>query len=209
MPLPMIHLAIAVELGTHDPLYMSPAFLLGSIAPDAIHMRPDATRDDKRSTHLIKHPGGFPQDDEIQALLQGETPVFEMGYAAHILTDSLWRQTILETFKSRIPDKLDQAAHRTLYYQDTDQIDFDLYHQAAWRAEVWDKLAQAEAVDFPPLLTGAEIDGWRDRTLRWFTELKQEPGITPQYITGPMVQDFISAAAEHVGTHLRQWGVPH
>jgi hypothetical protein len=61
MPLPMVHLAIAVrahELMGSEP---TPAFLLGSIAPDAIHMRPNATRDDKRKTHLLSDvadPGG-------------------------------------------------------------------------------------------------------------------------------------------------------
>lgn len=213
MPLPMIHLAIAVQLGAQHAPCLSPGFLLGSIAPDAIHMRPNTNRDDKRVTHLIDELGGFPIDADIRALIQehltaqSPLPLFALGYAAHILTDSLWRRTLLETFQSRIPADLDQATYRTLYYQETDQIDFNLYHQAGWRAEVWEKLAAAAAVDFPPLLTGDEIDGWRVRTVRWFTEIKSEPGITPQYITDAMAHTFIDSAADHVAEQLGSWGL--
>ena len=40
MPLPMVHLSVAVSLCEKDGRFPSPDFLLGSIAPDAIHMRP-------------------------------------------------------------------------------------------------------------------------------------------------------------------------
>ena len=52
MPLPMIHLAVAVGVHTLAGREPSAAFLLGSIAPDAIHMRDGADRSDKERTHL-------------------------------------------------------------------------------------------------------------------------------------------------------------
>lgn len=52
MPLPMVHLAIAVQAHKLISSEPTPAFLLGSIAPDAIHMRPNTTRNDKQKTHL-------------------------------------------------------------------------------------------------------------------------------------------------------------
>ena len=42
MPLPMVHLAISVRMRAQDGRALTPDFLLGSIAPDAIHMRPNA-----------------------------------------------------------------------------------------------------------------------------------------------------------------------
>jgi hypothetical protein len=53
MPLPMVHLAVAVRVHEVESRVPSSAFLLGSIAPDAIHMRPGTGRDDKRRVHLV------------------------------------------------------------------------------------------------------------------------------------------------------------
>jgi hypothetical protein len=92
-----------------------------------------------------------------------------------------------------------------LYYSETDQVDFNIYHQAPWRPGVWQKLAAVQAVDFPPFLRAAEIDGWRDRTLRWFGELKQEPGVTLQYFTDAMAQDFIHTASQQLAAKFEQW----
>jgi hypothetical protein len=50
MPLPMIHLAVAVDM--FDGGEVPAPFLLGSISPDAIHMRKGTAREDKKRTHL-------------------------------------------------------------------------------------------------------------------------------------------------------------
>ena len=54
MPLPMVHLGIAKNI--HDSgfsLTEVPQYYLGSIAPDAIHMRPTSEITAKNKTHLI------------------------------------------------------------------------------------------------------------------------------------------------------------
>lgn len=209
MPLPMVHLAIAVKIGALISIEPSPAFLLGSIAPDSIHMRPNTQRSDKNITHL------FISDDWSDPTLEArvldfagqyaDTPdsqrVFTSGYAAHILTDWLWVQKIIPVFRAAIPADADDTAQRELYYSETDQIDFNIYHRSAWQSQVWTQLAEAEAIDLPPLLSAEEIDAWRSRTLRWFTELKNEPGITPQYITDALVAQFVADTADALITY--------
>ena len=56
MPLPMVHLNIAIELlqSGYKANDLS-RFFLGIISPDAIHMRKDAISDDKRKTHLSEN----------------------------------------------------------------------------------------------------------------------------------------------------------
>ncbi len=56
MPLPMVHLAVAIQMHRLEQRIPSPDFLLGSIAPDAIHMRPDTGREDKQRVHLAEIP---------------------------------------------------------------------------------------------------------------------------------------------------------
>lgn len=204
MPLPMVHLAVAVRIHEMESRVPSPAFLLGSIAPDAIHMRSGTGRDDKRRVHLVDPHD--PSHERIRALWAqhwragSESPDFAKGYATHLLTDRLWAETVFSPFREHIPQGLSDQERRSLYYRETDQIDFDLYHRVPWRAEVWRRLAAAEPVSFGSLLTAKEIELWRDRTLDWFEKLKQEPGIEPVYITYTDVYTFIDRAADLVGS---------
>jgi hypothetical protein len=172
MPLPMVHLAISVHMHELTDDELTPAFLLGSISPDAVHMRPNTRRDAKHRTHLL----GASESDtrrNIRELLmrhweQGSSTIrFVEGYAAHLLADRIWFQTLFESFRTRIPVGISEEALRSLYYRETDWIDLDLYHRMPWRETVWRELAAAEPIDFEPLLTAEEIEKWRTRTLGW------------------------------------------
>src|SRR5262245_21916082 len=128
MPLPMVHFAVAIGLGERTGSFPSPAFLLGSIAPDSIHMRPKAPPGSKDITHLTSPPD-TPDHAQVWAMVRQHqgTPlsVFALGYAAHILTDRLWESTVIETFRQRIPPDTEDAARRSLYYRETDQVDYN------------------------------------------------------------------------------------
>jgi hypothetical protein len=210
MPLPMVHLAVAMEM--HKILRVDPrcAFLLGSIAPDAIHMRPGTGPTDKQRVHLFD--GGDPDHQRVRALLQqfgayqGADLGFSAGYAAHVLTDRFWEETIGGPFRASFPGDIDPQVRRTLYYQETDQIDFDLYHQAPWRDAVWEKLASCQPQDFAGLVSADEITRWRDRNLTWFGTLKQEPSIIPTHITRIQIEAFILQAAPRIMEKFREWG---
>ncbi|GGG06264.1 hypothetical protein GCM10010913_30140 [Paenibacillus aceti] len=52
MPWPMVHFAVSEELAAGQ---ASPNLLLGSIAPDAIHVRGNITRAEKGRTHLVQN----------------------------------------------------------------------------------------------------------------------------------------------------------
>jgi len=207
MPLPMVHLAIAAQLQKADGEGLSPAFLLGSLAPDAIHMRLNAGLGAKAKVHLVDAPD--PQFERVRALLGAEAEMgFAAGYAAHLLTDHLWREQVIEPFHRDSPPDLAEEVKRALYYRETDQVDFDLYHRMPWRQAVWRLLADARPPDFAGLLTGAEIGGWRDRTLGWFNSGMQEPGIEPVYIRYGEVLAFIDRAAAWVADTLGAWEAP-
>ena len=119
---------------------------------------------------------------------------FAQGYAAHLLTDQLWRKTVFASFKERRPQEMSAQQERSLYYDEADQIDFDLYYDMPWQPEVWRRLAAAQAHDFADLLTGEEIRGWQERTLNWFDKLKEEPKIEPVYLTLEIVHNFVEQA---------------
>ncbi|MCB0112801.1 MAG: hypothetical protein KDD84_01870 [Caldilineaceae bacterium] len=209
MPLPMVHFAVAIDLYAALNQEISPEFLLGSIAPDAIHLRDGWTQADKVITHFGL-PYDYPDWAKIEPILaravDAPSPFAALtaGYVAHVLTDQLWIDTVAIPNRDRIPAELSQDERRALYYRETDQIDFNTYRQAPWRPLVWDRLAAAQTADIDPLLTAHEIDRWRLRTLHWFTDPAKEPRITPVYYTDAQVADFVERAAVFVRDELKK-----
>jgi hypothetical protein len=147
---------------------------------------------------------------------------FAAGYAAHILTDRLWNKRVIVPFRERNAH-LSREDQNALYYRETDQLDFNLYRRSPWRERVWQALQLAVAPDavLAPdvttapgaaasaaalLVTSDEVDQWRRRTLRWFTELKEEPGIVPGQITDEIVAEFVQEASAFVAERLAAWG---
>lgn len=207
MPLPMVHLAVVVQahaLACHP---LTPEFLLGCLAPDAIHMRVHSNLEDKVRVHLrVSEVSELEALAHVRILIDENRPSdpFVAGYAAHLLTDHWWRREVIEPFAAQLPPGTTREERRAWYYQETDQIDFDLYHREPWRENVWALLTAASAPNFAPYLTADEIHRWRVRTLDWFENLKQEPGIVPKAITGGVVDAFIEDSARRILTHLFQ-----
>ncbi|CAM4161634.1 zinc dependent phospholipase C family protein [Paenibacillus alkaliterrae] len=198
MPLPMVHISIAEKIFRHKGMEINADFLLGSIAPDAIHMREHTTREDKRRTHF-----GMNEESNVEDLFQIKLRLFfdsyhtdkqqywfAKGYIAHVLTDLIWLHTVYRDFRTSIADN-PMADERSVYYAETDQVDFNLFQNEPWRPEMWDILSNAVSVGVPGMLSAEEVEKWKARTLLWFTDSSKEPGVKPEYITEEKVQLFI------------------
>jgi len=211
MPLPLVHLAIAYKiLAAGFPVQDPAQFYLGSISPDAIHMRNGNTRTDKNHTHLL--PGDklwndIPRKEGIATVRKffhgrGMYTDFAYGYSIHILTDMYWIHDVFARFK--LDYKNDTAHAETLvatYYHDTDLVDYNIYNNAPWRGEVWQLLQDAACNNFLDLLSAQEIRLWARRTLQWFNEPENAYKFSgqPKYITLPIVENFIDTYAPHIG----------
>lgn len=210
MPLPMVHLGIAYIM--HDSgfrLTDVPQYYLGSIAPDAIHMRPNSEKTAKSKTHLI------PADRTRIDLDEGEYLRFLLdyikknqhvvdsdflwGYCMHVYTDLLWTKTVYTDFiekyekdASPIQDK------RMAYYNDTDIIDQILFHDAGWRTDVWQLMQIANGVDMPGILSATEINAWKERTLHWFDSGKSQHKNPLRYITKTDILVFMDDCSRRI-----------
>jgi hypothetical protein len=198
----MVHLSVAVALSEKAGRFPSADFLLGSLAPDAIHMRPGSQKCDKEHVHLIDLGASpsvllklFRSD---YGLAESQPEGFAGGYLAHLLTDRLWWQTVITPFRAKFPPDFREPDFRKLYYRDTDRIDLDLYRQAPWRPQAWSSLESAATTDFRPFLTAAEILQWRDRTLCWFDDPAHAALGDPVYITLLDTQAFIVRAVDEI-----------
>jgi hypothetical protein len=198
MPLPMVHLFVTERIFKEKGIDINADFLLGSISPDAIHMRENTTRVDKQRTHF-----GMGENSTVEDIFHNNMrPFFDplreneqwfwfaKGYMSHVITDLFWQQTVFRDFKSKISGEQINN-ERSLYYMDTDQIDFNFYKKEPWRPSFWEVLGMSTAVDIPDILSAEEIEKWKMRTLHWFNDTAKEPRIEPAYITEEIVRQFV------------------
>lgn len=136
--------------------------------------------------------------------------MFAAGYAAHILTDVIWREETILPFRKRLVDHIPYPELRALYYNECDKNDLDLYDEQPWRAQVWQELRTAQAqdvsADHVTLLIAREVDAWRARTLGWFDAHREKADYQPQYITCDRIRTFIPEAAARVAAQLAELG---
>jgi hypothetical protein len=222
MPLPMVHLNVAVLFAeTLQGHVERGPFYLGNVAPDSIHMREGWTRADKENTHF--NPKDKNEGDYVEQLKKRYSTYiqqhadegwkwFVRGYFMHVLTDFYWFRSVHPQFVEQVT-LTDQNSGITrtkdelgrLYYQETDQIDFNLYQQASWSEEVWQMLEIAPGYDVDDLLTAEEILRWRDRTFSFFNENANEPGIVPKFITDVKISAFVANTAQRLKVLLQGW----
>lgn len=200
MPLPTIHLLVTEEIAHRTGIGLSGRCLLGSIAPDAIHMRKDSTADDKHYTHLRAE--GFRESwPAALALLAGcRRDPFVIGYALHVMTDYLWILGPWRDFTRKLPGDMPKDEMKKLYYRDMNHIDSWLFHQAGSQ-RLWDALLKAPSAAMAPYLSLGEVSAWRrDRYLRLVDAKRSQPA---GYITLDTARRFITEAGQKLAGPVR------
>jgi hypothetical protein len=208
MALPMVHLSVAHHLVCSCGYRPIPAFYLGSIAPDAIHMRPGTGGEDKRAVHLAQD--GSIDLGQVQQLITGcwQTSgdvAFAEGYCVHLLTDLYWADQFVRPLRTGLDGTLPERELRALYYDECDKIDLELYDQQPWRNDVWALLQSATASDFAGLLAQKEVEMWRDRVLRWFEENRHKGDYQCRHVTKAMVSGFVGDASARACKQMALW----
>jgi len=206
MPLPMIHLAAARIVAERFPEYRAPAFWLGCLAPDAIHMRPGASRPEKWASHLRTCPLPPDYSREFYGDFRARFPSFPedpyyAGYFVHLLTDLLWHEE--EMFWRNYP-AADQTLpeHKAVYYNDADQADKFLCDALPWREGVFEALAAAEEPGATDPVTGREAILWRERTFRWFDSYDPGRYVPAKYLTAQEALDFAERCGRKIAEFL-------
>ncbi|MBQ3575080.1 MAG: hypothetical protein IJA26_05390, partial [Clostridia bacterium] len=89
MALPMVHLHAAWLWAQDKPeLRENPDYYLGSISPDAIHVRDGSDKSRKNAFHLNNWRAPDP-DSVLRYWIDHHTP-FDIGYGIHVLLDGQW-----------------------------------------------------------------------------------------------------------------------
>lgn len=216
MPFPMTHLCIAEYiLSLHTPYSEddAAAFMLGHLAPDAVHYRPGFTGADKKITHLCPvndERWGAISDNEawITRVIdfyhthapQRDNP-FLRGYCAHILEDIFNNIQIWSPFRLAHPEEAARG-YGSAYHREWGAIDRKLY-QDRGDSRIMPLLVQAYGVDMPGLVTAEEIDAIRDNVL--YVSYQDEPKADTadnRFVSYERVTRFVAEAALFASQHL-------
>ncbi len=171
MPFPLIHLKIATLLNDFPQNNFS-QFYLGSIAPDAIHMRKNATRDDKRKIHFFQ----VDKIDERFCLLNNfyinykkkiHNYSFFLGYVGHLATDFLWLYLLNWYYKYTYKKDLTKKERDNQYYSETKYLDKLLYNQDKTNYDnIFNCLQNIDSTGFADLLSSQEITNWKNEIVQ-------------------------------------------
>jgi len=217
MAFPITHLLVADALIAHKPRPDADAaqFLLGALAPDAIHYRTGFEGAGmknighaKKITHLCPisdERWGAVTDNEgwvkcVKAWANANPGPLAEGYAAHVLTDIYNNTTLWDNFRTQYPAEAAKG-YASDYYRDLNEIDLRLYLSHIKGSKIEQLLASAMPQDIPGLVSVGEIGAIRDNIL-----YENYEGRMPNanhvfsFVTYDGTLDFIAAAVEAILT---------
>ncbi len=221
MSFQMIHMEIAYRLLRYLPQVEHPAeFILGSVAPDAVHMDPHFDLKRKVSSHLFEDcgPWGDTQDYEqwkrnIDAFFENAVAAekeparrdFALGIYAHCLTDRFNDLKIWRKAQSVYLQTMTLEAFKEAYYREYRGIDQWLYQNSENTAAIRGLLAEALCFSIEGFVEKDELEKERAHLLseQYNTELVDITGNT--YFKAKMLEDFITFVVEDIRERLAHW----
>lgn len=204
MPWPMVHLAVAAVIMPEP----SAELLLGSLAPDAVHVRSD-DRGEKAKTHLMIVEGEFLTDEQLYDVFQANAervkadPAFLhylLGYIAHIYTDRRWTFEIYPGYEAH-------SDGRKQYHREVKRIEFMLLQDKPDAQEWLHKLKENRALPFGGLSAG-EVHTYRDMKLLGLQGESAAESESPLEVLSPeRLEQFILTTGQDLRQLFVKWGV--
>ncbi len=210
----MIHMEIAYRVAEKLQIGDGRAeFVLGSVAPDAVHFRDDYRIKQKIHSHLFEGcgPWGDTQDyerwienmeDFWRRFGEGESDVgrrmFIFGMYVHCLTDYyndrlVWR----ELQKMHIPP-MTHEAFREAFYPEARAIDRWLYQTSGHTGEIRRLMKEAKVVEVPGYVSKEEIGRMREHLLKvQYAGPRVEPE-SFKYYTRERLEEFLERVTEKI-----------
>lgn len=222
MPFPLTHLLVADELLTRNPRpdEDSALFILGSLAPDAVHYRKTLPNSNdmsgigpmKKITHLCPisdEPWGKVTDNEgwiksVKIFAKNNPGPLAEGYAVHALTDIYNNMTMWASFRTNHPQEAAKG-YKSDYYRDLRNIDARLSIELKPQiTKIFRILAEAKAHGMPGLVSADEIHSIQENILTEHIAKLPTPNHDYTFVTYDETLDFIQKAADFVTKELTQ-----
>jgi len=215
MPYAMIHLRTAMQVVYALPALHTADFLLGNLAPDAVHVRAGhLPRGTKQSAHLSLSSASYftlePQEIAahqarvLEMLRENRDTAafsFRLGYGVHVLTDLYWAKWVYKPYiRTYLRDPAPERSVMDAYRADAALADCLLFAKDGEAC-----FAAAESgQDFglPPWVQPGEATLWRENRLAFLRSAEPEGAL--RYLPLSMLEEFTTNAAAAVCALLQE-----
>ena len=206
MAQPMMHLLIADKIYTKKfiSIHSYGDFLLGSIAPDAVHVKENYTREIKKISHYKfnnkSHMSYF--DTFIYEYHTFENKDFVVGYLVHLLSDMIWYHSIRVPFKEEFLKAPSQnMSMNEAYYADCEQIEQLMFLEKN-AFHIIEAIKRSKAYSLEGLIDAKDVKAWKEKLIFDYNNKNNDLHHT-KYISEQHIRDYIENCAEECTEYLR------
>ncbi len=209
MPYSMIHVNIALKILEANNEIKNPGdFLLGALAPDAVHYRDNYDSDMKYKSHFCigdEKWGSITNNDEwekeilkkFKREINDDNSDFIYGYCSHVLADVQNNRKVFLPFMAAIKNKK-TPGFRQQYYDESVALDFELYNRSNQKL-IKDLLSKSRAYEIAGIILPSEIKDLKDDFLEErFRGRELEDTSNHEYVTLEGMQKFIEEESQHI-----------
>lgn len=205
MAFQMIHMEIAYRICKRSPQIQHVAeFILGSVAPDSVHMNPDFDINKKVKSHMFEGCGKWSDTQDYQRWDKNITQVlkqneytgkkkdFVTGLGVHCMTDywndlNIWRKLQ----KEYLP-QLGMEGFKPAYYKEARGIDLWLHQNSRNTSEIMQYLTEAEAFTIDGLVEKSEVEQQRKHLLYTQYNIDSIDISDFRFLSAPKIDTFIN-----------------
>ena len=204
MAQPMMHLLIADKIyKKFSSIHSYGEFLLGSIAPDAVHVKENYTREIKDISHYRFNSKSRISyfDTFINEYHTDENKDFVVGYLVHLLSDMIWYHSIRVPFKKEFQKSPSQnMSMNEAYYADCEQIEQRMF----WEKDapcIMEALNKSKAYSLEGLIDAEDVRAWKEKLVFDYNN-KKNILVHTEYITEQNIRDYIVNCAGEITEYL-------
>lgn len=210
----MIHMEVAYRLLEQIPQIENAAeFVLGSVAPDSVHMHPDFDITMKIISHMFTGCGKWSDTQDYQRWRSNiksflgsvidekertDYRDFGIGLCVHCLTDywndiNIWR----ELQKKYVPP-MKLEVFREDYYKEARGIDQWLYQNSKNTENIREMLSAAKAFDVGGLVKRVYIEQQREHLLNVQYDVDTVDVSKYRFLSGDIIEEFIDFVVDDI-----------
>ena len=206
MAQPMMHLLIADKIYTGNviSIHSYGDFLLGSIAPDAVHVKENYIRELKDISHYRfdskSHISYF--DTFINEYQTSENKDFVVGYLVHLLSDMIWYHSVRVPFKKEfLKAPTPNMSMNEAYYADCEHIEQLMFAEKN-ASHIIEAVNSGKAYSLEGLIDSENVIAWKEKLIFDYNNKKNILHHT-RYISEQHVRDYIENCTKECTEYLR------
>jgi len=219
MAFQMIHMEIAYRLLEHIPQIENAAeFILGSVAPDSVHMNPNYDIDMKIKSHMFEGSGEWGDTRDYQRWRKNIDGVlskvidekdrtiyrdFVIGMCVHCLTD-YWNDLIIwRKLQGRYIPPMSVDEFREAYYPEARGIDFWLYQNSRNTGSIRKMLSEAAVIGVEGLVNKEDVEQLRSWLLNTQYEVEAVDISGYRFLSAGFIEEFIDFTVKEISETIR------